>query len=184
MPLRRREPRSGEVEIEVHAAGVNLLDVMDVLGMLPFERRAPGSECAGRISAVGDGVADIAIGDEVVAGDDLYGGILNLNDNGDVFVNNVANVWTMAGIINKNNAGTSSVTGDSVNVTGFANVDASALGAAQGVSITGSGRLSAAHFTWNQCVISPPSPSANGFGSRSPKRSSPAAMRSPHPRHS
>jgi hypothetical protein len=47
---------------------------------------------------------------------DLYGGTLNLDDDGDVTVNNVANVWTMAGTIHKRNAGISIVGGDAVNV--------------------------------------------------------------------
>ncbi|MGD9637110.1 MAG: beta strand repeat-containing protein, partial [Pirellulales bacterium] len=59
--------------------------------------------------------------------DDVYGGTLNLNDDGDVSVNNTANVWTLAGTLNKNNVGTSSVTGDAVNVTGAVVVSAGQL---------------------------------------------------------
>ena len=56
---------------------------------------------------------------------DLYGGTLNLDDDGDVTVNNVANVWTMAGTIHKRNAGISTVGGDAVNVlAGTVTVDA------------------------------------------------------------
>jgi hypothetical protein len=59
--------------------------------------------------------------------DDIYGGTLNLNDNADVSVNNAANLWTMAGAINKNNAGSSTVAGDAVNVTGDITVNAGSL---------------------------------------------------------
>lgn len=60
-------------------------------------------------------------------GDDLYGGTLNLDDDGDVSVNNAANLWSMAGTIHKHNAGTSSVNGDAVSVSGAVIVDAGTL---------------------------------------------------------
>jgi hypothetical protein len=63
----------------------------------------------------------------VDTGDDTYGGTLNLNDNADISVNNAANLWTMAGAINKNNAGGSTVAGDTVNVTGAITVNAGSL---------------------------------------------------------
>ncbi|MGE3806112.1 MAG: SDR family NAD(P)-dependent oxidoreductase, partial [Gemmataceae bacterium] len=65
--LARSRPGPGEVEIAVQASGLNFLDVMDVLGILPFERPGLGAECVGRITAVGEGVAGLALGDEVVA---------------------------------------------------------------------------------------------------------------------
>jgi myxalamid-type polyketide synthase MxaB len=75
--LQRRSPGPGEVEIAVRASGLNLRDVLHALGMLrehaerlgitsaaamPF-----GFECAGEISAVGEGVAGLAAGDAVAA---------------------------------------------------------------------------------------------------------------------
>jgi NADPH:quinone reductase-like Zn-dependent oxidoreductase/acyl carrier protein len=70
----RRTPRFGEVEIEVSAAGLNFLDVLLALGILPDDApgamaRSPrlGGECSGRIVAVGDGVTDFQIGDDVIA---------------------------------------------------------------------------------------------------------------------
>jgi NADPH:quinone reductase-like Zn-dependent oxidoreductase/lauroyl/myristoyl acyltransferase/NADP-dependent 3-hydroxy acid dehydrogenase YdfG len=66
----RRAPAAGEVEIEVHAAGLNFRDVMKALGIYPSEDDADnllGDECAGRIVAIGEGVADFQIGEEVVA---------------------------------------------------------------------------------------------------------------------
>ncbi len=68
--LRRRRPGAGEVEIEVAAAGLNFSDVMKGLGIYPGLPDGPislGSECSGRITAVGAGVADLRVGDPVIA---------------------------------------------------------------------------------------------------------------------
>jgi hypothetical protein len=65
--------------------------------------------------------------DHVDTGNDTYGGTLNLVNGGDLSVNNTANEWTAAGVINKNGAGTSSVTGDRVIITGAVNVNAGTL---------------------------------------------------------
>jgi len=69
----RRQPAPGEVEIQVHAAALNFKDVMIAMGLLPDEAleggytgRALGMECAGVISAVGEGVREWRVGDEVV----------------------------------------------------------------------------------------------------------------------
>jgi len=66
----RRAPGPGEVEIEVRAAGLNFMDVLKAMGLYPAddvrETLWLGSECAGRIVAVGDGVGEYAVGDEVV----------------------------------------------------------------------------------------------------------------------
>ena len=59
--------------------------------------------------------------------DDVFGGTLNLDDNGDATVNVTATSWTLAGTLNKNNAGTSTVSGDRVVVTGSINVNAGTL---------------------------------------------------------
>lgn len=63
----------------------------------------------------------------VDTGDNIYGGTLNLNDNGDLTVNNAINSWQAAGTVNKNNAGTSSINGDEFAVTGHLNVNAGTL---------------------------------------------------------
>jgi NADPH2:quinone reductase len=61
--------RAGQVVIDVAAAGVNYVDALFVAGTYqikvppPF---TPGSEVAGVVSAVGDGVADVAPGDAVL----------------------------------------------------------------------------------------------------------------------
>ncbi|MEO0540609.1 MAG: SDR family NAD(P)-dependent oxidoreductase, partial [Cyanobacteria bacterium P01_A01_bin.105] len=63
----RQQPGAGEVEIRVRAAGLNFIDVLDVLALLPFERDWLGVECAGEIVTLGPGVESFAIGDAVLA---------------------------------------------------------------------------------------------------------------------
>jgi len=65
-PLERRPPGRQEVEIEVHATGLNFRDVLNALGMRRDED-ALGGECAGRIVAVGPEVEGLKPGDAVVA---------------------------------------------------------------------------------------------------------------------
>ena len=62
----RTAPGPGEVEVRVHAAGVNFRDVLNALGMYPGDPGPMGGECAGRVAAVGPGVTDLEVGDEVV----------------------------------------------------------------------------------------------------------------------
>lgn len=60
----------GEVVIDVVAAGVNRADVMQRQGNYPPPPGASdiiGLECSGRISAVGEGVVGLGVGDEVCA---------------------------------------------------------------------------------------------------------------------
>ncbi|MGQ4807051.1 hypothetical protein NKDENANG_00389 [Candidatus Entotheonellaceae bacterium PAL068K] len=67
-PLARRPPTLGEVEIRVRCTGLNFIDVLDVLDLLPFRRdHELGSECAGEVVAVGDDVTQYQIGDRVLA---------------------------------------------------------------------------------------------------------------------
>jgi len=68
--IRRRAPGPGEVEIQVYATGLNFRDVMKATGIYPTEDNEIvqlGDECAGRIVALGEGVDDFKIGDEVIA---------------------------------------------------------------------------------------------------------------------
>jgi len=65
-PASRRRPGRGEVEIRVHATGLNFRDVLNALGMRRDEEPL-GGECAGTIVGIGDGVEDLRVGDEVVA---------------------------------------------------------------------------------------------------------------------
>jgi putative PIG3 family NAD(P)H quinone oxidoreductase len=63
-------PAAGEVLVGIAAAGVNRADLMQREGFYPPPPGAPpypGLECAGRITAVGDGVSGLRPGDEVCA---------------------------------------------------------------------------------------------------------------------
>ena len=67
---KRTAPGPGQVEIEVAAAGLNFSDVlkaMDLYPGMPPGGVPLGGECAGRITAVGDGVEGHRIGDAVMA---------------------------------------------------------------------------------------------------------------------
>ncbi len=66
-PAERRAPGAGEVEIRVHATGLNFRDVMGAMGVYPGDPGPLGSECAGTIAAVGPGVDSLHVGDEVLA---------------------------------------------------------------------------------------------------------------------
>lgn len=61
------EPGPGEAKIKQHAAGVNFLDIYHRTGLYPIPSMPfiPGSEGAGQVVAVGEGVTDIAVGDRV-----------------------------------------------------------------------------------------------------------------------
>lgn len=77
LPLDRRPPEAGEIEIQVRASGVNFRDVLNALGMLKpvleqmgftHPRQIPfGGECAGIVTAVGPGVTNFQVGDEAIA---------------------------------------------------------------------------------------------------------------------
>ncbi len=64
------EPGTGQVKIDVRAAGINFPDLLMIAGQYqvktppPF---VPGAEVAGVVTAVGDGVSRIKPGDEVIA---------------------------------------------------------------------------------------------------------------------
>jgi len=66
----RRPPAAGQIEVAVRAAGLNFKDVLFALGLIPLPggvRLALGAECAGTVAAVGEAVAGLAVGDEVMA---------------------------------------------------------------------------------------------------------------------
>ena len=65
-PVERRRPGPGQVEIRVQATGLNFRDVLNALGMRR-DGDALGGECAGAVTAIGVGVSEYKIGDEVVA---------------------------------------------------------------------------------------------------------------------
>ncbi len=64
------EPGAGEVVIAVAATAINRADLLQRKGMYPPPAGAPttlGLECSGTISAVGEGVDEWTVGDEVCA---------------------------------------------------------------------------------------------------------------------
>jgi acyl transferase domain-containing protein/aryl carrier-like protein len=68
-PIAARRPGPREVEVCVRAAGVNFRDVMLALGLYPGAGDEPiqlGNEAAGTVTAVGDGVEAIEVGDRVL----------------------------------------------------------------------------------------------------------------------
>jgi NADPH2:quinone reductase len=70
------EPRPGQVVVDVEAAGVNYVDALFVAGQyqikpaVPF---VPGTESAGTVSGVGDGVEGVALGQRVLVSAGLGG---------------------------------------------------------------------------------------------------------------
>jgi NADPH:quinone reductase-like Zn-dependent oxidoreductase len=66
----RQVPAPGQVLVEVYAVALNFRDVMKVLGLYPTDGEdymLLGDECAGKIVAVGTGVDDFRVGDDVIA---------------------------------------------------------------------------------------------------------------------
>ncbi len=64
------EPGPGQVRIRIEAAGVNYVDSIMASGGYQFSPRVPyvpGSEVAGTVDAVGEGVESPAVGDRVLA---------------------------------------------------------------------------------------------------------------------
>ncbi len=67
------QPRAGEVRIDVRAIGVNYADAIVRMGLYASAKEfvgwpiTPGFEVSGTIGALGAGVTDLAIGDEVFA---------------------------------------------------------------------------------------------------------------------
>lgn len=66
-------PGPGEIQIEVHTCGLNYKDLLKVLNQIPPEviegtyfENEMGMESAGKVVAVGEGVSELAVGDEVI----------------------------------------------------------------------------------------------------------------------
>lgn len=69
-------PRPGQVIVDVAAAGVNFVDGLFVQGryqIKPPTPFTPGSEIAGTVAALGDGVEGVVVGDRVMAQTGLGG---------------------------------------------------------------------------------------------------------------
>ncbi|MGA5040323.1 type I polyketide synthase [Streptomyces capoamus] len=70
LPLVRRAPGPGEIEIEVDAASLNFIDVMKAMGTYPDAsggKELLGGDCAGRVVALGPDTTGFRVGDRVVA---------------------------------------------------------------------------------------------------------------------
>mgnify|MGYP005821722803 CR=1 FL=1 len=70
MDMPQPVPRAGEVLIKVAAAGVNRPDILQRMGMYPPPPGAsniPGLEVSGEITALGEGVTRLSIGEKVCA---------------------------------------------------------------------------------------------------------------------
>lgn len=68
-PVQRTRPPAGQVEVAVGATGLNFSDVLKALGLYPGikDEVVPiGIECAGVVTAVGEGVDRFAVGDRVM----------------------------------------------------------------------------------------------------------------------
>ena len=73
------EPKAGEVRIAIRAASLNFPDLLIVQNKYQFKPPlpfVPGSEYAGVVEAVGDGVTHLKAGDAVAA----FGGHRRLRD--------------------------------------------------------------------------------------------------------
>ena len=63
-------PSAGEIVVDVHAAGINFPDILVIAGKYQDKAEPPfipGNEAAGIVSAVGEGVSHLAVGDRVIA---------------------------------------------------------------------------------------------------------------------
>ncbi|MBW4534414.1 MAG: aminotransferase class I/II-fold pyridoxal phosphate-dependent enzyme [Pleurocapsa minor HA4230-MV1] len=77
VPMQRKSPQQGEIEIAVAASGVNFRDVLNALGVLKEYLQAMGftdstevpfgGECVGTVVEIGKGVTNFQVGDEVIA---------------------------------------------------------------------------------------------------------------------
>lgn len=66
----RRAPAPGEIEVRVHTAALNFVDVIRANGLYPGQTGDPlglGIECSGTVAAVGAQVSDFCVGDPVIA---------------------------------------------------------------------------------------------------------------------
>ena len=64
------QPARGQVAIDVHAASLNFPDLLTIQGLYQVKAEppfVPGFEGAGVVSAIGDGVRQVAVGDRVTA---------------------------------------------------------------------------------------------------------------------
>lgn len=63
----RRLPGPMEVELRVEATGLNFRDVLNLLNLYPGDPGQLGGECSGIVTALGEGVKGVNVGDRVMA---------------------------------------------------------------------------------------------------------------------
>jgi NADPH:quinone reductase-like Zn-dependent oxidoreductase len=77
--IEKPTPKKGEVLVKIHASGVNPIDNKIRLGLSPYASpvlpAVLGTDLAGVIEAIGEGVTEFKVGDEVFG---LAGGVLGL----------------------------------------------------------------------------------------------------------
>ena len=79
-PTPRRMLAANEVEVRVHATGINFRDVLIALDVYPDKTAAMGSECTGVVVSIGADVTRFAIGDTVIAlADDSFSNYVTVN---------------------------------------------------------------------------------------------------------
>ena len=69
-PVKETEPKPEMVRVRVHRAGINFADLMmrqGLYGAAPDFPFTPGYEASGEISAIGEGVEGLEIGQRVLA---------------------------------------------------------------------------------------------------------------------
>lgn len=77
--IEKPTPKKGEVLVKIHASGVNLIDNKIRLGLSPYASpvlpAVLGTDLAGVIEEIGEGITEFKVGDEVYG---LAGGVLGL----------------------------------------------------------------------------------------------------------
>lgn len=112
------------LDLSLSTAGLVITGSFTSTGLLDdFNWDGPGTAST---TISGTGVMNLNV-DQVDTGNDIYGGVLTLNDTAALGVNVTAGVWTVANELNKNNAGIALVSGDRINLTGAINVSAGTL---------------------------------------------------------
>ncbi len=77
-----KPPLNNEVQIKVYASGLNFRDVLNVLDLYPGDPGPLGLECSGIITAVGKGISEFSLNDEVMAlAWDSFSDAVNVNSN-------------------------------------------------------------------------------------------------------
>jgi NADPH2:quinone reductase len=63
-------PQAGQVLLDIYCSALNFPDTLQINGKYQFQPPfpfTPGSECAGTVSAIGEGVSKVKVGDRVMA---------------------------------------------------------------------------------------------------------------------